>query len=71
MRNDLVYEELDTMREVAYNSCPQIIEMHEIFEDIEFYYIVTKFYQGGNLHDYIRQMPNLPFSEAHGKVIIK
>ena len=54
MRNDLVYEELDTMREVAYNSCPQIIEVLEIFEDIEFYYIVTKLYQGGNLYEYIR-----------------
>ena len=59
------------MREVAYNSCPNILELQEVFEDDEFLYIATKFYSGGDLFNYLKKMPSIPLTEDHGKMIIK
>ena len=69
--NNQVFEELDIMREVAYKSCPNILELQEVFEDEQLYYIATNYQPGGDLHNYLQKMQSIPLSEDHAKVIIK
>ena len=39
---------------------PNILQLVEIFQDLDFYYIVTEFCEGGDLFDYIQEKQVIP-----------
>jgi serine/threonine protein kinase len=73
--NSQVFEEMAIMEKLARESCPNLLELVETFEDDEAYYVVSNYMPGGDLYRYAFGNPSesdsCPLSEARSRSIVR
>lgn len=71
LKNKQTFEELSISEEMARENCSNILDLVEVFEDDQAFYVVTKFMPSGDLFNYICQQANQPLDEELAQHIIR